>query len=142
MRASRGSGTTGAGENGLNANVFEYRALTTLGYSMGPWRGSIQWQYYPGLEDGGEATAPTPNTAPYPSYSIFHLNGSYQVTEDIGLRFGVDNLFDKAPPLGMHNPNVTAASAATNGQLQGGGFLTGVHDTNGRRFWMGANVRF
>jgi len=137
-------GTTGAGENGLNPNVFEYRALTTLGYSWDAWRASLQWQYYSSLEDGGEVLTPggTPNTAGYPSYNIFHLSGSYQVTEDIGVRFGVDNLFNKAPPLGLYNPNVTAATAATNGILKGGSFLTGVHDTNGRRYWMGATVRF
>ena len=135
-------GTTGAGENGLNANPFEYRALTTVGYSWDAFRVALQWQYYPSLEDAGEVVTPTPNTAPYPSYNIFHLNSSYQVTEDIGIRFGVDNLFNKAPPLGNHNPNVTAATAAQNGQLQGGGFLTGFHDTNGRRFYLGANFRF
>ena len=136
--------TTGAGENGLNPNVFEYRALTTLGYAWDAWRASLQWQYYSALEDGGEVLTPggTPNTAGYPSYNIFHLSGSYQVTEDIGIRAGVDNLFNKAPPLGLYNPNVTAATAATNGVLKGGAFLTGVHDTNGRRFWVGATVRF
>jgi iron complex outermembrane recepter protein len=131
-------GTTGAGENGLNANPFEYRLLTNLGYSWGPFRAALQWQYWPGLEDGGEAFSPTPNTAPYPDYHLFNLNGSYQVTEDIGIRFGVDNLFDKAPPLGQFNPNYNTAV----GQLRGGTFLTGVHDTNGRRFWLGGNIRF
>jgi iron complex outermembrane recepter protein len=135
-------GTTGAGENGLNANPFEYRVLTSVGYGVGPFRAAIQWQYWPGLEDGGEATAPTPLTAPYPDYHLFNFNSSYQVTEDIGIRFGVDNLFNKAPPLGTHNPTVTAATAAATGQLQGGGFLTGVHDTNGRRYYLGANLRF
>jgi iron complex outermembrane receptor protein len=134
-------GTTGPGENGLNPNVFEWRFLTNLGYSWDAWRIGLQWQYYSGLEDGGEATAPTPNTAPFPDYNIFHLNGSYQLTEDIGLRFGVDNLLNKRPPLGQFNPNAVLA----NGQLPyvaPAGFLTGTHDTNGRRYYLGANVRF
>jgi outer membrane receptor protein involved in Fe transport len=134
-------GTTGPGENGLNPNVFEWRTLTNLGYSWGPFRASIQHQYYSGLEDGGEAAAPTPNTAPYPDYHIFHLNGRYQVTEDVGIGFGVDNLFNKAPPLGQFNPNANLAA----GQLPyaaPAGFLGAVHDTNGRRYWMSANLRF
>jgi iron complex outermembrane recepter protein len=133
-------GTGGTGENGLNTNVFEYRALTTLGYSMGPWRTSLQWQHYPSLEDAAEATVPggTPNTAPYPSYNIFHLNASYQVTNDIGIRFGVDNLLNQRPPLGFFNPNFNTDV----GQLRQGNFLGAVHDTNGRRFWVGGNVRF
>jgi iron complex outermembrane receptor protein len=138
------AGTTGSSENGLNLNPFEYRIFTTVGYGVGPLRAAIQWQYYPGLEDGGEVSTPggTPLTAPYPDYHLFSLNGSYQLTEDIGVRFGVDNLFNKAPPLGGHNPTVTAATAAATGQLQGGQFLTGVHDTNGRRYYLGANLRF
>ncbi|MEO6387096.1 MAG: TonB-dependent receptor, partial [Croceibacterium sp.] len=138
------AGTTGAGENGLNANPFKYRSLTNFGYSVGPFRAALQWQYYPKLEDGGEATVPggTPNQSPYPSYSLFNLSANYQVNEDIGIRFGVDNLLNKAPPLGNYNNTVTDATSATTGQLRGGGFLTGVHDTNGRRFWVGGNVRF
>jgi hypothetical protein len=46
--------------------------------------------------------------------------------------------YDKAPPLGQFNPNYNLAT----GQLRGGTFLTGVHDTNGRRFWLGGNIRF
>ena len=125
-------GTTGAGENGLNANVFEYRALTTVGYGIGPARVSLQWQHYPKLD------LPTGNNVGWPSYNIFHLNGSYQVTEDVGVRFGIDNLFNKEPPLGNYNPSPNAAV----GQLRGGAFLTGVHDTDGRRVWLGANIRF
>ena len=137
-------GTTGAGENGLNANVFEYRLFTTVGYNLGPARIGLQWQHYPSLEDGGEASTPggTPNTAPYPSYNLFSLNGSYSINDAMNVRFGVDNLFNKAPPVGAFNPNVTAETAAQNGQLAGGGFLTGVHDTNGRRFYVGANIQF
>ena len=141
-------GTQGTGENGLNQNVFEYRAFTTLGYSWDAFRVALQWQYYPSLEDAAEASTPptaanpaggTPNSAPWPDYNIFHLNASYQLSEDIGLRFGVDNLFNKAPPLGGNlNPNYNLAA----GQLRQGMFLTGVHDTSGRRFYAGANIRF
>ncbi|MBO9519882.1 MAG: TonB-dependent receptor, partial [Porphyrobacter sp.] len=136
-------GTQGSGENGLNPNVFEYRIFTTVGYSWGPARVALQWQYYPGLEDLGEVTVPggTPNQAGWPSYNLFSLNTSYQLTDDIGIRFGIDNLFNKRPPLGNINTNVTAASAATDGVLAGGSFL-GAHDTNGRRFYLGANARF
>ncbi len=125
-------GTTGAGENGLNPNVFEYRAFTTFGYSWGPAQLSLQWQYFPSLD------LPNPPNDGWPSYNIFHLNGSYQLSEDIGLRAGIDNLFNKAPPLGNTLPNPNAAT----GELRGGQFLNPPHDTNGRTFWVGANVRF
>lgn len=133
-------GTQGTTENGLNSNVFEYRLFTTIGYSVGPVRVGLQWQHYPSIEDGAEASTPggTPTNNGYPSYNLFSLNTNYQLSGDIGISFGVDNLLNKRPPLGGMNP--LADNAA--GQLRGGGFLTGVHDTNGRRFYLGANVRF
>ena len=81
---------------------------------------------------------PNPPNEGWPSYNLFSLNGSYQLSEDIGIRAGVDNLFNKAPPLGNINPNPNAAT----GQLAGGMFLSPGHDTNGRSFWLGANFRF
>jgi outer membrane receptor protein involved in Fe transport len=137
-------GTTGSGENGLNANVFEYRVFTTVGYSWGPARVALQWQYYPGLEDGGEATVPggTPDIVGWPSYSLFALNANYQLTDDIGLRFGIDNLFNKRPPWGGYNRNITEDTAAVDGQLYPSNLFLSAHDTNGRRFYIGANARF
>jgi hypothetical protein len=110
--------------------VFEYRAFTTVGYSWDAFRSAYSGSTIRACRDAGEILTPggTPLTAPYPSYSLFSLNTSYQVTEDIGLRFGIDNLFNKAPPIGFQNPSVTPATVAANGQLRGGAFLTGVHD--------------
>ena len=130
-------GTTGSGENGLNANPFKYRALTTIGYSVGPFQASLQWQYYSKLDQ----PAPSVNTG-WPSYNLFNLNGSYQLTDDIGLRLGIDNLFNKAPPLGGYNPAITNAVSQATGQLAGGSYLNTVHDTVGRRFWVGGTFRF
>jgi outer membrane receptor protein involved in Fe transport len=144
-------GTTGTGDNGLNQGTFEYRLLTTDGYSVGPFRASLQWQYYPKLEDSGQATTTggTPNVAPYPAYSLFNLSGTWQLTDDIGLRLGVDNLLNQAPPLGGFNPNIptgtycTATTAqCTIGSTRGGAYNGQFYDTNGRRFYVGANVRF
>jgi outer membrane receptor protein involved in Fe transport len=60
------------------------------------------------------------------------------VTPDIGLRLGVDNLFNKAPPVG----NFNAAADLSLGQLPGGSFNSQFYDTIGRRFYLGANIEF
>jgi outer membrane receptor protein involved in Fe transport len=58
----------------------------------------------------------------------------------VTLRFGVDNLFNKAPPLtGINTANTNPAGT---GNLPGGSIGGGIYDTNGRRFYLGANVRF
>jgi hypothetical protein len=77
---------------------------------LGCVRLALQWQYYSKLD----LPAPSVNVG-WPSYNLFNLNGGYQLTEDIGLRFGVDNLFDKAPPLGGYNPAITDAISLATG---------------------------
>ena len=134
------AGTNGTTVLGLNSGAYDYRVFTTVGYSVGPARIAVQWQHLPSIEDSAEAIlGPTPTTGT-PSYNIFHLNGSYQVTEDIGLRFGVENLFNKAPPIS--GINVDNTQPEIDGNLPGGGFPGAFYDTNGRRFYLGANIRF
>jgi outer membrane receptor protein involved in Fe transport len=132
-------GTQGTGENGLNQGVYEYRILANLGYAVGPATVSLQWQHLPSIEDASEATfgVPTPTTG-FPSYNMFNLNSTYSLNDSVNLRFGVDNLFNKKPPLG----NVNTAADPALGQLSGGSFNSLFYDTNGRRFYLGANFQF
>ncbi|HEU4650369.1 MAG TPA: TonB-dependent receptor, partial [Croceibacterium sp.] len=132
------TGTLGTAQNGLNPGAFEYRVLTTVGYGWGPARISLQWQHLPSVEVESFATLGYTGTDGYPSYDLFNLNTTYQLSEDIGLRFGVDNLFNKAPPLG----NINTVANVSLGQLPGGAFNSGFYDTVGRRFYLGANMRF
>ncbi len=135
------AGTFGTLQNGLNQGSYEYRVFTTLGYSIDGASLSVQWQHLPSVEDGSEPlfAGGTPTTGA-PSYNLFNLNGSYALTDDVNLRFGVDNLFNKRPPLtGINLANTDPAST---GNLPGGSFQSNFYDTIGRRFYLGANVKF
>jgi iron complex outermembrane receptor protein len=83
-----------------------------------------------------EAIAPTTNPG-YPSSNIVNVNGGYQLNDKVRLRFGIDNLFFKRPRL--INVNQDADPAA--GELTGGS-LNYFDDVQGRRFSVGANIRF
>jgi len=155
-------GTTGTTALGVNSgSSFEYRIFGNLGYSWGPASLSLQWQHIPKTEDGGEAQflnglAPrgTDNNG-LPAYNLFNLNGSYELNEHVRLRFGVDNLFNKRPPLtGVDvdlDDNIPAGGSTQAdgdgdgiidaGALPGGGYSL-FHDVQGRRFSLGANIRF
>jgi outer membrane receptor protein involved in Fe transport len=131
-------GTQGTTENGLNSGAYEYRILGTLGYSLGGASLSLQWQHLPSIEDTSEAQfGPTP-TEGAPSYNLFNLRGTYAVNDTVNLRFGVDNLFNKEPPLVGRNPSANPAT----GNLPNGSFSADFYDTIGRRFYVGANLRF
>ena len=123
-------GTYGPSGNGLNGNSFEWQALTTVTYTMADWDVSLRWQHLDGLED----VNPTGNT-PLPSYNMFDLLGNYRFKDNISFRFGITNVFNKAPALYGENPD------ASNG-MTGGRFSTQLHDVVGRSFYMGTKIYF
>jgi outer membrane receptor protein involved in Fe transport len=132
-------GTFGTTVLGLNPGTFEYRILATLGYRFRDRASlALQWQHLPSVEDSGEAAQQTNQVGNPNSYNIFALNGSFAVNDAVNLRFGVENLFDKDPPLVQFDP--TADNAA--GQLRGGTYNSLFYDTQGRRFYVGANIEF
>lgn len=131
------TGTFGTTQNGLNTGAFEYKVLTTIGYGMDNWNLSLQWQHLPKVEDAGEATVPN-DIYGGPAYNLFNLSGSVNLNEDTTIRFGVDNLFNKRPPL----TNWDTETDLSLGQLRGGSYNDNFYDSIGRRFYVGASISF
>ncbi|HET8699459.1 MAG TPA: TonB-dependent receptor, partial [Gammaproteobacteria bacterium] len=93
------TGTTGPGDiRGVNQFAYDYRLFTTLAYGAGNWNGSLRWRYLPSITPEG-AIRTTAQYHDTPSYNIFDVSGGYSFNEKWDLRFGVDNLFDKDPPV-------------------------------------------
>ncbi|WEK46968.1 MAG: TonB-dependent receptor [Candidatus Andeanibacterium colombiense] len=132
------AGTQGPTANGVNGGNYRWRLFTTLNYSIKKLMLGLQWQHLPSIEDATEATFHT-TTVGAPAYDIFYLNGNYALTDNINIRFGVDNLFNKAPPLTNYNP---ANIGGNDTQLRGGSVGGLFYDDIGRRFYLGANVKF
>ncbi|MGZ5860278.1 MAG: hypothetical protein ACXWI5_05575, partial [Croceibacterium sp.] len=77
------------------------------------------------------------------SYDIFGLSGSFTVTDNFTIRGGVDNLFNRAPPLTGYNVKFDNTSAdPTLPSTQGGAYNSQFYDTLGRTFYIGANAKF
>jgi outer membrane receptor protein involved in Fe transport len=135
------AGTFGTVDNGLNGAAYRWKLLTNVGYKVGPASFGIEWQHLPSVEDSSEVLFPggTPTTGA-PAYDLFGLNASYDVTDNVTFRAGVDNLFDKSPPLtGINTANATPE---VDGLLPGGSYNATYYDTLGRRFYVGANMKF
>ena len=129
-------GTTGPTQNGLDGGAFRWKLFTTFGYSVGPVNLALQWRHLPKVRTETAAIIPTTAIAGAGAYDLFNLNASVKATRDVSFRFGVDNLFNKAPPLFGVN---TAPSA---GNLAGGSYNASYYDVMGRRFYLGANFKF
>ena len=137
-------GTTGTSALGVNSNAsYEYKIFGTVGYNWGPANISLQWQHTPATEDGGEALflnglAPAgTDQNGIPTYDLFSLNASYQVNDVVRLRAGIDNLFNRKPAI----TNVDVDVDPSLGQIPGGSYNLG-QDVQGRRFSLGASIRF
>ncbi|MBO9670617.1 MAG: TonB-dependent receptor [Sphingobium sp.] len=130
------AGTTGPAQNGLDGGAFRWKLFTTFGYSVGPVNVGLQWRHLPGVRTEIAATVPGTTTVGAGAYDLFNLNASAKVTRDVSFRLGVDNLFNKAPPL------FGVDTAPTAGNLAGGSYNAAYYDVNGRRFYVGINAKF
>ena len=133
------AGTTGGGEVGTQANSYRWKLFTRLSYSLGAGSISLQWRHLPKLAHQTAVTRPDGTSiAGAPAYDIFNLSGRYTVNENLSIRAGVDNLFDRAPPLVAYDTEADPAD----GRLPGGRYISGYYDTIGRRYFVGVNVTF
>ncbi len=133
------AGSNGVGENGLNPGAFRWKMLTSFGYSLGPATVGLQWQHLPSAKS---VNYPSNNATPFigaPSYDLFNLNMSYALTDNLTLRAGVENLFDKAPPLTEYNPNSPSGLYNSVGSFP---INSSLYDVVGRRFFAGASAKF
>jgi outer membrane receptor protein involved in Fe transport len=136
------AGSLGPTQNELNAGSFRWKMLNTFGYSIDRWSASLQWQHLPAIKSINYPTDHNTAIMGAPSYDLIGLSGSFAFAKDSVLRFGVENLLDKAPPLLNRN---SAPPAFT---LAGGGFggdnsnNPALYDFIGRRFYIGATVKF
>ena len=110
----------------------------TLGYSYGPGHISLTWRHLPRVHPSGFYLAGgTPNAAnntkDTPSHDEFNLAGSWTIGQRYTIRAGVDNLFDKDPPIVGANPPNTNNATNT---------LPGYYDLLGRRYYVGMKLNF
>ena len=129
------AGTLGGGEVGTNAGSYRWKLFTTFTYALDPFTVSLQWQHKPSVDAAASVTGDTTITGA-DAYNLFNLNGSVRLTDDVRIRLGIDNLFNKQPPLSGVD---TSAADAT---LAGGTYESSQYDVLGRRFYIGASFEF
>lgn len=126
-------GTSGpTGLTGITPYAYDYRTFTTLSYNTGNWTATMRWRFLPSIASQAALTNVMSTDRPTDPYSIFDLAGRYSIGSRWQIRGGIDNVFDV-------DPQITFADADTSGL---GSTNPNFYDILGRRFYVGASIRF
>lgn len=124
---------------GIQCQGYDYRLFTTVGYSKGPWNLTMRHQYWPSIHHSSyaEGLTGTPNaTGNIGSYQLFSLAGAYSFRDRYTVRMGIENLFDKDPPIAGGNPNAVPFPIAPT-RVSGA-----TYDPLGRRAYLSMSMNF
>jgi iron complex outermembrane receptor protein len=136
--------TLGPTQNELNAGAFDWKMFNTFAYNFGRWSASLQWQHLPSIDSITAATDPDTTIAGAPSYDLVGLSGSWSFSEGGIIRFGVDNVFDEAPPIIERNVDPNLPPFLLPGGTFGGANASNpaLYDFIGRRYFLIAQMKF
>jgi len=118
-----------AGFFGLNCGnpTPEWKWSSRLSWIDGPSTVSFRWRHVGGVDDDDAATPFIVDEIG--SYDLFDLSFAFNVNDNLTVNMGVNNLFDKSPPVIGSN------------QEQANTY-PGTYDVLGRDFFISANLRF
>ncbi|MFC7047777.1 TonB-dependent receptor plug domain-containing protein [Emcibacter nanhaiensis] len=108
----------------------KWRHTLRVTYNSGDfWTVSAKWRYYASI-DGEDADVGSIDEDGIGAQSYFDLTASFDVTEQVGLVMGVNNIFDKEPPLvgGRYSTNANT--------------IAGYYDTLGRYLHAKVTAKF
>jgi outer membrane receptor protein involved in Fe transport len=117
----------------------KWRWTQTTTLEVGQFTGQLTWRHIgkiskDALTVGYNLTDPSDYAVPtIKAFNYFDLAGSFEVNDNFGFRFGIDNLFNKKPPIVGNDYGGTTQNS--------GNTYPATYDTLGRSFYVGANVK-
>lgn len=121
------AGTVGSVSTSNPGSLPKWKAVTSLTYSDETLVLGLRWRHLDGMKAVATVTNPNATTPGVGAYNLFDLYSTVDLGAQYKLRFGVNNLFDKAPLVLNGVQGTTEAS---------------TYDVIGRNFYAGVSVRF
>ncbi|MFT4250916.1 MAG: TonB-dependent receptor [Caulobacter sp.] len=121
-------GTIGTGVESTAGTAHpKWKSVTSTTYTWGPASLGLRWRWIDAMDNSAKVVTPTSTSRGVDSYNAFDLNGRVKLPWETDLRFGVNNLFNKAPPqVGDTEGNYDAQN----------------YDVLGRAYYLGVRKRF
>jgi iron complex outermembrane receptor protein len=113
-----------------------------------PWDGldiNLRWRYIGSQQSEQLSSNAFLAGTPYlplsyiPGFNYFDLTGTFNIAKNVRLQLGVNNLFDKAPPLIVGGDCATSSPAGANCN---GNTFPGVYDSMGRYLFAHVTAQF
>ncbi len=132
--------TCGSGSAGNPLN--QYRHYSRLTWEA-PWdfQLSAAWRHSSGVKFDGNTNNPFLTQGNFnfvdshiASYDYLDLSGTWNITDHLVFRAGINNVFDKDPPFVTSDAQVSASGAANT--------FVSSYDTLGRHIFMGVSYNF
>ena len=117
---------------GFAGGYFKWKLFTSASYQVGPVLGGLRWRHMTGVKPQDYLVSPCAATAlrcfaDTAKYDIFDLFTTIRANDTISVRGGVDNLFNKQPPVVRGIPGNTDAQN---------------YDIIGRRYYFSVSTKF
>lgn len=113
-------GSVGQFVGSIGGIIAEHKAATSFTYDLEDWSFLLRWNYMSAVDDavfGAERID---------AYNMYDFGGRWSMTDDLEFSFGMDNIFDKQPPIW--------AGAIGNGQFNTDG---STYEQIGRQYRLG-----
>jgi len=110
---------------------FRYRLNTSLSYRNNLYSINLRHRFLPGQPHPASIADPATTSRGPGDYHIFDLNGTLKAFENIDLRFGIDNLFNRQPMITSSSPTNSGVGTTS----------SGYYDVLSRRFYIGVTAR-
>ncbi|GAB3248089.1 TonB-dependent receptor [Chitinimonas naiadis] len=94
--------TPALGANSQSGVIPRWKHVLAVNLDNGPWHGTLVQNFQTGYQDNPDIDD---NPHEVSSLTTYDLQGSYSGFKGLKLTMGVKNLFDKAPPAIVPNPN-------------------------------------
>jgi outer membrane receptor protein involved in Fe transport len=107
-------------------NRYRWQATSSLGYTLGPAQAGVRFRYAGGQKDATWVTRPTSPAPGRRPFYAFDINASYQITDDLSVRAGINNLWQPSAPV---RNNIVATTS-------------NLYDSVGRQYYMALRSRF
>ncbi|MGA0606919.1 TonB-dependent receptor plug domain-containing protein [Phenylobacterium sp. VNQ135] len=106
----------------------EFKWVASFSWSAGPVRTTLRWRHIDSMLDFRNVPVFSPTAVNPKAYNAYDLVGWWDVDERVTVRAGVNNLFDKNPPLFTSYSNSNTDPS--------------TYDVLGRRWFIGVRAKF